>query len=231
MRKTVFLPGTMCTEKLISSLSPSITQNWHFFPLSNIDSFDRIAFDLAELSELNGKLDLIGFSLGAYSALYFAMLYPQKVNSLCLIANSGKALPIREVRLRKSTLEFMASHTYKGISTVRAKQMIAPGHQHEQEIIGLIKSMDRELGKQTLIKQLTCSTFRPNILHLLQHIDAKTLLIGGKEDQLVSFHELTDLHAVLSNCDLKLIENCGHMVLLEKPDEFEQCYVNWKQFH
>ena len=93
MKKSVFLPGTMCTENLIGSLSHSITQDWHFFPLDDINSFDKTAFDLATFSELNGKLDLIGFSLGAYTSLYFAMLYPQKVNSLCLIANSGKALP------------------------------------------------------------------------------------------------------------------------------------------
>ena len=226
MQKIYFLSGTMCTIDLWQFIFPEIK---NYKPVY-IDITSAISFE--EINTIiNSKIEepaiLIGFSLGGFSALNFASQYPEKIKKLIIIAASSKGLSEDEIKLRQSTISFLETHSYKGISKIRVQQFLHPKNHHNNILIKIIKKMDAELGKDILIKQLTATSNRVDITEKLKSIDNPILLIGSKEDSLVSHNDITDLKKELKNSFSILVKQCGHMIPLEKPIEIADIINNY----
>ena len=63
---------------------------------------------------------------------------------------------------------------------------------------------------------LACNAF--DVVGQLEQIDLPTLIICGAEDKMtpIKFSELLD--AGIANSQLHIVDNAGHMVMLEQPD-------------
>ena len=60
----------------------------------------------------------------------------------------------------------------------------------------------------------------------LSHLREKCLLISGKED--IKFSKIaTDANLMLPNSDLQIVDNCGHNVHFENPEEFLKLLNNF----
>ena len=226
MPKIYFLSGTMCTIDLWQFVFPKIM---HYKPeyidITSAASFDEINAIIH--SKITSPAILIGFSLGGFSALNFASQYPEKIKKLIVIAANAKGLSEHEIRLRQSTISFLETHAYKGISNTRVQQFLHLDNHQNNSLINIIKKMDADLGKKVLIKQLKATSKRIDITEKLKAIDCSILLIGSKEDKLVSHNDITDLKKELKDSFSIFIKQCGHMIPLEKPNETAEIINNY----
>lgn len=224
MQKVYFISGTMCTVDLWQFVFPRLE---NIFPV-HIDitlatSFDEI--NKIILSKIDEKAIIVGFSLGGFSALNFAIHYPEKIKKLVIIAANTNGLNDNEVQLRKSTIDFLQNKKYKGISLVRIQQFLHPNHQNK-EIISIIKKMDATLGKEVLIRQLKATSSRLNITEQVLSLNIPIILIAAENDALISIADVKILVSKLQNGKHIIIKNCGHMIPLEKPEELANL-LNW----
>jgi len=221
MQKIYFLSGTMCNQDLWQFVFPKI-ENYipEYIDITSATSFEEINAIIN--SKITSPAILIGFSLGGFSALNFACQYPEKIKKLIIIAANAKGLSADELRLRKSTIAFLDTHIYKGISNSRVRQFLHSDNHQNQNISNIIKKMDADLGKDVLIKQLKATSKRVDITTQLKTIDNPVLLIGSKEDKLVSHHDMLDLKNALKTNRVIFLKNCGHMIPLEKPNELSE---------
>jgi pimeloyl-ACP methyl ester carboxylesterase len=218
MQKIYFLSGTMCNQDLWQYVFPKIEKYIpEYIDITSATSFEEIN------QIINSKIVcpaiLVGFSLGGFSALNFATQYPEKIKKLIIIAADAKGLSEDELRLRKSTIKFLETHAYKGVSTTRVKHFLHPDNHQNETLIHIIKKMDTDLGKDVLIRQLKATSKRIDITSKLNRINAPTLFISAKEDALVSYLEVAALKNEIPNSLSTVIKNCGHMIPLEKPLE------------
>ena len=226
MEKIYFLSGTMCNQDLWQFVFPKIEK----YTSEHIDITSAISFD--EINAIiNSKIDkpsiLVGFSLGGFSALNFATQYPEKIKKLIIIAANAKGLSENEIKLRKSTIQFLETHQYKGISNTRVKQFLHPENHQNEALTSIIKKMDIDLGKDVLIRQLKATSKRIDISNKLNKINSPTLLISAKEDDLVSYLDVSALKNEMTNSISIIIKNCGHMIPLEKPTELTGIINNY----
>lgn len=221
MQKIYFLSGTMCNQDLWQFVFPKIEKYTpEYIDITSASSFEEINAIIN--SKITPPAILIGFSLGGFSALNFASQYPEKIKKLIIIATNAKGLSENELRLRRSTIEFLETHTYKGISNTRVQQFLHPDNHQNKTISNIIKKMDADLGKDILIKQLKATSKRVNIAAQLKTINTSILLIGSKEDALVSYQDVLDLKKALKTGIAVILKNCGHMIPLEKPKELAE---------
>jgi len=218
MQKIYFLSGTMCNQDLWQFVFPKIEKYTpEYIDITSATSFDEIN------QIINSKIVcpaiLVGFSLGGFSALNFATQYPEKIKKLIIISANSKGLSDDELRLRKSTIKFLETHAYKGVSTTRVKQFLHPDNHQNKIVIRIIKKMDTNLGKEVLIKQLKATSTRIDITSHLNKIISPILLIGADQDKLISYKDLSHLKEQFKNIQSIQIKNCGHMIPLEKPLE------------
>jgi pimeloyl-ACP methyl ester carboxylesterase len=133
----------------------------------------------------------------------------------------------QELRVRKSTVQFLETHQYKGISNTRIHQFLHSDNHQNEALISIIKKMDADLGKDVLIRQLKATSKRIDITNKLNIINAPTLFIGAKQDALVSFLEVVALKDEIPNSLAIVLKNCGHMIPLEKPKEIAEIINNY----
>ncbi len=62
--------------------------------------------------------------------------------------------------------------------------------------------------------------FNPRLPHFLPRVTAPTLLLWGREDGIVPVICGEQYRRLLPNATLRVLERCGHLPLIERPDEF-----------
>ena len=226
MQKIYFLSGTMCNQDLWQFVFPKIEPyEPEYIDITSATSFDEI--NAIMHSKIVSPAIIIGFSLGGFCALNFASQYPEKVDKVISIAASAKGLSDHEIRLRKSTIDFLETHQYKGISHSRVKQFLHLDNHQNETITTIIKKMDTDLGKEVLIRQLKATSQRIDITDKLKKISNPILLIGSKEDNLVLAQDILALNKELRTSFSIILKNCGHMIPLEKPNEIIEIIHNY----
>ena len=88
----------------------------------------------------------------------------------------------------------------------------------KDEWIMLEKEMAKQLGPDTYIKQQLSIINRPNYSELIKNIKAKTLIISGKNDQILPYHDSIFMFEQIPQSSLILLEECGHLSTLEKGE-------------
>ncbi|WP_196889086.1 alpha/beta fold hydrolase [Aureivirga sp. CE67] len=213
-----FLSGTMCNEKLwqeVFALSSSI--NPIYIDTTAGSSFEEISRIID--SKIKEDAILVGFSMGAFAALRYTIFHPRKVSKLILLAVDSEGLNAKEIELRKSTIHFLEKHPYKGVASSRIKQFLHPDHFKHQYMVDVIKEMDRDLGKEVLLRQLTATSFRDSLTDKLDRIKIPTLLLSGDSDALISSDKMELMKNKIEDAIHIKIENSGHMLPLEQPME------------
>ncbi|WP_420571565.1 alpha/beta fold hydrolase [Kordia sp.] len=216
-QKLYFLSGTMCTKQLWEFVIADLTQfECIFIDTTSATSFNEIDALLEETLEENAYV--VAFSMGAYVAMHFAISHPKRIEKMIIIAASADGLNAQELQLRKSTIDFLEQHNYKGISTARALQFLHPRNHQNKELIQVIKDMDATLGKEVLIRQLKATSQRVNLTEKLKHIHTKVHVIAAKEDALVHIEKIKQTQQHFPKATISILKNCGHMSPLEMPD-------------
>ncbi|MGX1271229.1 alpha/beta fold hydrolase [Streptomyces phaeoluteigriseus] len=61
---------------------------------------------------------------------------------------------------------------------------------------------------------------RPDYRPLLRRVTAPALVVVGAEDEFTPVRDAETLHSLLPDSTLRVIDHCGHMPNLERPEEF-----------
>jgi len=210
------LPGLMCDHRLWQEVLPQLTNinpvPITFKPHQNIES---MLDDVTEQLELD-PANLVGFSMGGYVALRYALKFPQAVSKLVLIGSSGKSLSDQERAKRNKIVGYLQGNHYNGINDLRLKQFIHPRHL-KGPIAATIKAMDKSLGKDYLLAQLAATAQRPSLLDKLHQLNCPVLIIGAQDDQLIPPQQMIELAGSFNNATIEIIPDCGHMSPMEAP--------------
>ena len=221
MKKIYFISGTMCTIDLwqfvFHKLNNVIPVFIDITPANSFDEINTIIFNKIEEPAI-----IVGFSLGGFSAMNFAIHHPNKVKKLIIIAANTNGLNTKEIELRKSTIAFLEKHKYKGISKARIQQFLHPENHQNEKITSIIKKMDEFLGKNVLIRQLKATSLRLDISDALLKSVVPIIFISAENDPLIPIKNVKEFAKKIPKGKHITIKNCGHMIPLEKPNELSQ---------
>lgn len=190
-------------------------------------TFKDVTKDIIEvLDTLNiTKSHFIGISLGTILIREIAEHYPSRVQSMILggaILNfnlQGKIL-MRLGDWFKSFLPYMI--LYKIFAFV-----ILPRKNHK-EARSLFVNEARKLAQKEFVRwyRLTASVNKVLKIHRDKVTSIPTLYVMGSEDYMF-LEPIKDLIKNHKNAMLSIIENCGHVVNVERPNHFNQVVLNY----
>ncbi|MEY4784766.1 MAG: hypothetical protein RIR41_2701 [Pseudomonadota bacterium] len=218
-RTLTFLPGTMCDHRLWDPVRTRITPRFStaYLPIEHEAMRDGMLALLAAAAR-SAPLHLVAFSMGGYLALDFALEHPDSVASLVTVGSSAFGLTVAEKAERVRALELLAKHGYRGMATSRLQQFVYPSHWANPQVVDVIRAMDRDLGKETLIAQLKETSARDSLGPRLWHLDIDVLLIGADTDPFVPWSAIEEMTRLIPRAQSSLANNAGHMIPLEQPD-------------
>lgn len=167
------------------------------------------------------RVHLVGNSFGGAVSLAFTLAYPQRVDKLVLMGSVGLSFPITEgldkvwgyEPDREAMRELINLFAFdKSIAT---PELIEMRYQASApEVISRSYSSMFPAPRQRWLEALAQPEDR---LRALTH---KTLLIHGRDDQIIPLASSQRLALLLPNSQLHVFGNCGHWVQIEKTRDF-----------
>jgi len=223
-----FIPGTMCTERLWSSLFAELESTFtcvhHAIPVAQ----DLDATVAALRSQLGDEPALlVGFSLGAYLASSLAVRNPGAVSRLMLVSNTPGPLAAAEASQRAGILKWVDQHGYRGISKVKAASLAGPGDSRDA-IVDAIITMDAALGESVFKHQMRVMSERADLAMPLAALDIPVELFFSHDDPLIDHEWLTRFAACAPHAQLHPADGRGHMLPLERPAELAALLRQWR---
>ena len=162
-----------------------------------------------------------GLSMGGYVALAFYRLFPSRVRAMILAAtraqaDNDEAKQNREVQATKARLEGM-----DGIAdTLLPKMLTAETVTKRPEIVKHLRGMMASTNPEGAAAALQGMAIRRDQTSFLPQIAAPTLILVGSEDAITPPTDAEMMHREIPGSRLKIIKGAGHVLNLEKPEEF-----------
>ncbi len=152
---------------------------------------------------------VVGHSLGGAIALRWALDFPQRVAGLVLIATGAK------LRVAPSYLEMIEKRWPDCIPDM-VGSLLGPSPP-----AGLREDLEAQhalVGRiSTLRDYRACDAF--DVMHELTGLAIPTLVVVGTDDRMTPPKYARYLHEQIAGSQLAVIEDAGHMVMAEKPDQ------------
>ncbi|MFX0047756.1 MAG: alpha/beta fold hydrolase [Candidatus Hermodarchaeota archaeon] len=186
------------------------------FPDLSLDLYVQVVHQLIENYEYENVI-LCGHSLGGAIIQQYYFTYPGEVSGLILCSTGGK------LRVAPFILNSLKNNYSKFLDDLPAGGFY---RSTPKELIDLyIKETSRIGAEVTYSDFKICDSF--DILSKLYTIEIPCLIIVGKQDQLTPVKYSEYFHDKIKNTELHIINKAGHMVMLEKPTEFNQVIKNF----
>jgi pimeloyl-ACP methyl ester carboxylesterase len=217
--KLYLIPGTMCNIRLWSKLSAYL-ERYELVHLSipSETNTEQLVEQLASALPAQ-KVDLLGFSLGAYLASLLTLRYPEKVARLMLVSNSPCSLSANELAIRQHNLKLIDHYGYTGISLKKAEAMIDTSRHSPAEVqhlVNTIRQMDTELGEEVLKAQLRSTSKRRDLKDELLKTEKPLCFVYSEQDPLINSSWMQDFSGQ-SQAVIHTVPGSGHMLPLEQP--------------
>jgi pimeloyl-ACP methyl ester carboxylesterase len=221
------VPGMMCDERIFSPQIEALSQNLEvtIADISNSSSVRELASDV--LKKAPKKFSLLGHSMGGIVAMEIYSQEPNRIEKLILMDTNPKA-ELDEVKLKREP-QIREVNNGKLLEVMRDE--MKPNYLAESEnktsVLNVCMDMALNLGPDVFINQSRALQSRLDQQNTIQSIKIPVLIMCGSEDKLcpVERHEM--MHNMISDSDLKIINNAGHMPTLEQPRETTEVIKEW----
>jgi len=162
---------------------------------------------------------LFGHSLGGAIVQEFTLLYPQYVEALVLVGTGVRLMVLPEI-LEGIQVRFE--------ETVRLICVYAFSKKTSGDLIQ--KGIEAMLNtSKTILYGDFAACNRFDIMDRVENIKAPTLVVCGGDDLLTPPKYAQFLAGKIAGSRLEIIDGAGHMVMIEKPDEFNRRIMEFLQ--
>ena len=217
----IFCPGLFGGIYNILEVFEHFSDNYRmlmpFFPMYdmpvNKTNIKSLAYYLGEFIDDLALTDvvIIGSSMGGGIALIHAFNNSAKVKALILCGSSGISnIPLNSGFFKRKNFENIKIQT----QNIFHNKNIPPDEMID-EVYNLVLSYENVIRAIRLTKSVRKYKMHED----LKQIKTPTLLLWGENDPITPPEIGIEFHHLMSNSELYLLNNCGHVPTQEKPTE------------
>ncbi|QKZ14428.1 alpha/beta fold hydrolase [Spirosoma sp. KUDC1026] len=162
------------------------------------------------------RVVLVGHSMGGYMALAFAERYPALVAGLVLYHSTATADTAERKEQRQKTIGELREQGSAPFIEKQMPKMVAASYPAEK--IEPLIDQYRALPANALAVGMTAIMGRPDRTHILREATVPMRLVLGKEDQVIPCEKTQQLADLSEQIDLALIDQAGHLSMVEQPE-------------
>jgi pimeloyl-ACP methyl ester carboxylesterase len=163
---------------------------------------------------------LVGHSLGGYISLAFLEKYPEMVEGIGLMNSTAYADSEERKHTRDNVIAFAEKHGVEKFIDSFVPQLFYHERRNAlKEEIEELLSIARSTPQESLIAYTRAMQQRPDRLEVLKHFRKPIFYIVGEEDRSVPLEDNQKQIKALSNYELHILKECGHMAMYEQPEE------------
>ena len=161
----------------------------------------------------------MGNSLGGHIALYYSKLYPDDVKALVLTGSSGLyEKSLGDTYPKRGNYEYIKQKT---------EEVFFDPNVVTKEVVDEVFETVNNRSKTIKVLAIAKSAIRHNMAKDLPKMKMPVCVIWGKNDIVTPPLVAEEFHRLLPNSDLYWIDKCGHVAMMEQPEEFNRILEEW----
>jgi pimeloyl-ACP methyl ester carboxylesterase len=174
----------------------------------------RASAQLADVSP-ERRLVIAGFSMGGYIAFEMLRATARRVDALALIDTSARADTDEGKANREKAIAAIERDHAKFIDGL-AKFTTHPNFQADAAAFGAMRTMMREAGAATAIRQNRAVMARRDQRDFARTLTMPTRVLVGADDRVTPPELAEELAGLIPGAVLERLPDCGHMAPLEQ---------------
>ena len=225
----VLLPGLLNTRRLFENQHEDLADIAEFPVVPELFHYTTIGEAAqAVLDAAPAKFCLGGFSMGGYVAFEIIRRAPERVQKLALIDTRATPDTPEDTARRRGLIEqARLPGRFKGVQPSLLPGLIHPSQLHDTTITQPILDMAEEVGAEGFIRQQEAMIVRPDSRPTMAAIRVPTVVIVGRQDMSTTLANAEEMATGIRNAKLVVIEECGHMTVLERRAETSAALRRW----
>jgi len=163
------------------------------------------------------KYVIIGHSMGGYTALAFADMFPDNLKGLCLYHSTAYADTDEKKRDRTRSVKVVKANHRIYTSEVIKNLFADKNKKYLKQEIAFAQKIASTVSKQSIIASLEGMKDRPNRDLVLGMVHYSVMMVIGEHDRSLPAAQLLEQSELLKNKHLLYLEHDAHMGFLESP--------------
>jgi pimeloyl-ACP methyl ester carboxylesterase len=223
----VFVPGLLCDDRL-----------WRHQVEHLADLADPTIADVtkgatmpemarAVLGAAPERFALASLSMGGYAALEIMRGAPERVARLALLDTSARADTPEQTATRRELIELSRGGRFHEVPHRLLPNIVHPDRLDDERLTSTVFAMAEAVGPEAFVRQEEAIIGRPDSREDLRGIPCPTLVLCGREDALTPMHLHEEIANLIPNSRLRVIERCGHLSALERPEAVTTALREW----
>ncbi len=223
----LLLPGLLCDDALWRNQTNALKDiaDCRVVDLTKDDNVAAMARGV--LAKAPPRFALAGLSMGGYVAFEIMRQAPERVIKLCLLDTSARPDTTDQQQRRRLLMQMAKAGEFKGVTPRLLPLLIHPDRIDDKPLTEIVITMAERVGRDAFQSQQTAILNRPDSRPFLKNIKCPTQIIGGAQDAITPPEIVREIAESISGARLNIIENCGHLSSLEKPDEVTRLMKKW----
>jgi pimeloyl-ACP methyl ester carboxylesterase len=221
------LPGLLCDDFVWRAQADALGDIADF-TIADFRQFDNLtAMARSALELVEGQAHVVGHSMGGRVAFEIWRLAPERVRSLVVLDTGVHATQPGEAASRQRLLDISAHQTMSDLADAWLPPMVHPMHYTDEAIMEPLRQMVRRADHEQHARQINALVTRPDATALLATIRVPTLVIVGRQDEWSPVAQHEQITDAITGARLEVIEDSGHFVTVERPDEVTSLLGEW----
>jgi len=214
----ILVPGLLCDRLVWRETIAAFTAT-HDIVVPVLDDLDTIPAMAARLlSTAPRTFALAGHSLGGRIALEVLRQAPQRVSALALLDTGVHPCSVGEPQQRQVLLDIAATQGMRAVARAWLPPMVHPARRAEPAFMEPLEAMIARRTPRTFRNQVTALLDRPDATPVLGSIRCPTCVICGRQDEWSPPAQHESIAARISDAQLTVIDDAGHMAPCERPE-------------
>jgi pimeloyl-ACP methyl ester carboxylesterase len=228
----LLLPGLACDNEIWTPQARGLSQiaTVRVADYGVSDSIKKMAE--AALRGAPARFAIAGHSMGGRIAYEIIRRAPQRVIGLALLDTAYRPFAGgdhggRERAERLRLVDIARSQGMRAMARDWLRNMVHPARLSDQPLVDSMVEMLARKTPEIFASQINALLERPDATPVLYSIRCPTLVLCGREDSWSTLATHKEIAARIRGSRLVVIENCGHMAPMERPNQVTAALLAW----
>lgn len=229
----LLVPGVLCSPRLFAAQVAAlegqadiVVPDWRKAPLSIWDSWESAARWVVDQMPAE-KFALAGLSLGGMLAVEIMQFAADRVTRLALLDTGMRSQNESERAIRRARIRLANEGHFELVLGMQMTRFIPAYRLPDKALVDEVMTMCGEIGVEIYKRQEELAAIRTDRRPDLPRIKCSTTVICGRDDATTPLFLSEEIAKAIPVASLVVIEQCGHLVTMERPEETNLILKTW----
>ena len=173
------------------------------------------------------RFALAGLSLGGMLAVEIMQIAADRVDRLALLDTGMRSQNEGERAIRRGRIRLANEGHFELVLGLQMSRFIPAYRLPDKALVDEVMAMCGEIGAEIYKRQEELAAIRADRRPDLPAIKCPTIVVCGRDDGATPLFMSEEIAAAIKGSELIVVEPCGHLVTMEKPDETNAILRKW----